>query len=297
MNRLCALVVLLLVGRGAFADTSLPARLTPLVESHQGKAAVGVKHLGTGETYFLNADEVMPTASLIKVAVLVEAYLQADEGKVSLRDPITLKKSDMVPGSGILTSHFSEGATLPLRDCIRLMCVYSDNTATNLVLDKVGIANVNKRMEGFGLPQTRINAKVFRGSTTSVAPDRTKKYGLGSTTAREMVALFERIQTADGIRPPLNLIMLEHLKKNDDKQKFGRLALPGLTVAHKDGSVTEAKTDAGILYTPSGPIVVCVLTNENKDRRWVNDNAGNLLCAKVARAVYDHYHEKKDPNK
>jgi D-alanyl-D-alanine carboxypeptidase (penicillin-binding protein 5/6)/beta-lactamase class A len=287
-------VPLLLALSAPDASPDLATRLAPLIESHQGKVAVGVKHLGTGDSYFVNADEVLPTASLIKVAVLVEAYLQADEGKVSLRDPVTLKKSDMVPGSGILTNHFSEGATLPLRDCVRLMCVYSDNTATNLVLDKVGIANVNKRMQGFGLKETRINAKVFRGSTTSVAPDRTKKYGLGSTTAREMVALFERIQNGDGIRPPLNLTILEHLKKNDDKMKFGRLELPGVTIAHKDGSVTEAKTDAGILYTPQGAIAVCVLTNENKDRRWVKDNAGNVLCAKVARAVYDHYHDRKD---
>src|SRR5262249_28203584 len=146
MTRMLASVLLLLAGHGVFAETSLPARLAPLIESHQGKVAVGVKHLASGDSYFFNADEVMPTASLIKVAVLVEAYLQADEGKLSLRDPVTLKKSDKVPGSGILTDHFSEGATLPLRDCVRLMCVYSDNTATNLVLDKVGIANVNKRM-------------------------------------------------------------------------------------------------------------------------------------------------------
>jgi D-alanyl-D-alanine carboxypeptidase (penicillin-binding protein 5/6)/beta-lactamase class A len=288
---------LMLALPAAEPQSNLAARLDPIIKAHKGKAAVGVKHLGTGESFFLNADEVMPTASLIKVAVLVDAYLQADEGKLSLRDPATLKESDKVPGSGILTYHFSEGASLPLRDCVRLMTAYSDNTATNLVLEKVGIANVNKRMAELGLKETRINAKVFRGSTTSVDPKRTAKYGLGSTTAREMVALFEKLQTGDGFRPPVKLAIIEHLKKNEDKDKFGRLGLPGVAVAHKDGSITTARTDAGILYTPSGPIVVCVLTDGNSDRRWVRDNAGNVLCADVARAVYEHFHQKKDPGK
>src|SRR5207253_858600 len=139
------------------------------------------KHLGTGESYYLNADEPMPTASLIKVAVMIEAYQQADEGRLKLTDPVTLREADKVPGSGILTYHFSDGATLPLRDAVRLMIAFSDNTATNLVLDKVGIREVNKRMEAWGCPNTKINAKVFRGSTTSVDPARTDKYGLGST--------------------------------------------------------------------------------------------------------------------
>lgn len=273
-------------------DSPLQAKLAPLLQAHKGKVAVGVKHLVTGDTFFHHPDEVMPTASLIKVAVLVEAYLQADEGKLSLRERIELKDSDKVPGSGILTYHFSSGAMLPLRDYIRLMTALSDNTATNVVLDQVGIANVNRRMASFGLTETRINAKVFRGSTTSVDKKRTAKYGLGSTTAREMVTLFEKIQTSEAFRPPLKLAMLEHLKKNDDKDKFGRLALPGVSIAHKDGSVTASRTDAGILYTPSGPIVVCVLTDDNADRRWVRDNAGNLLCATIARAVFDHFHQK-----
>jgi beta-lactamase class A len=288
------LVLLVLLGPPpAKADAGLAARLEPLIKAHKGKVAVGVKHLSTGETFFHNADEVMPTASLIKVAVMLEAYFQADEGKIDLRDKVELKEADKVPGSGILTAHFSEGATLPLRDYVRLMIALSDNTATNVVLDKVGIRNVNKRMAAWGLKETRVNAKVFRGGTTSVDKKRTAKYGLGSTTARGMVRLFEKVQTNDGVRPAMKLALLEHLKKCDDKEKFGRTLAPGAVIAHKTGSVSDAKTDAGIFYTPSGPIVVCVLTAGNTDRRWARDNAGDLLCARVGRAVCDHYAAKK----
>src|SRR5262245_25587215 len=120
---------------------SLETRLAPLATAHKGKVALAVKHLGTGESCTLNGDEPMPTASLIKFPVMIEVYLQAAEGKVKLADPVTLREADKVPGSGILTYHFSDGANFPLRDAVRLMIAYSDNTATNLVLDKIGIAS------------------------------------------------------------------------------------------------------------------------------------------------------------
>jgi beta-lactamase class A len=274
------------------ADPSLAgldSRIGALAEAHKGKVAVAVKHVVTGETCYLNADVVMPTASLIKVAVLIETYHQLDEGKLTLTDRITLRNEDKVPGSGLLTKHFSDGTTFTLRDALHLMMAVSDNTATNLILDRVGVASVNQRMEAWGLKETRINAKVFRGSTTSVDPERTKLYGLGSTTAREMAKLMEDLQAGDRLRPALKQSILGYLRQNEDTLKFPRLLPPGTVVAHKDGSLSEARTDAGIIHTPTGPVVVVVLTNENQDRRWANDNAGDLLCARVALAVYEHF--------
>src|SRR5689334_15034065 len=105
-------------------EPSLEARLAPLAKAHKGDVAIAVKNLSTGESYYLNADRVMPTASLIKVAVLIEAYKQADEGKLKLTDPVTLRDADRVPGSGVLTYHFSDGVSLPLRDAVRLMIAF-----------------------------------------------------------------------------------------------------------------------------------------------------------------------------
>jgi D-alanyl-D-alanine carboxypeptidase (penicillin-binding protein 5/6)/beta-lactamase class A len=270
-------------------EPTLEERLAPLAKAHKGKVAIAVKHLTTGESYYLNADEPMPTASLIKVAVMIEVYQQADEGKFKLTDKVTLHDSDKVPGSGILTQYFSDGASFSVRDAVRLMMAVSDNTATNLLLDKTGIASVNKRMEAMSYPNTKINAKVFRGSTTSVDPARTKKYGLGSTTAREMVGIMETIQATDTFRPPIKQCLLTHLRSNSDKDKFPRFLPPGTVVAHKDGSVNDARTDAGLIHTPGGIVAVCVLTNDNADKSWRQENAGNVLCAKVAKEVYDHF--------
>ncbi len=284
----CFLLVLLTTDSAPL----LESRLRPLIAAHKGEVAVAVKHLKTGETFFHHADTPMPTASLIKLAVMIEAYQQAAEGKLKLTDTVTLKKEDKVPGSGILTEHFSDGLTIPLLDAVRLMIVFSDNTATNLVLDKIGLDATAKRMEAWGFPNTKIHSKSFKRET-SVFPERSKQFGLGSTTAREMIELLEKLHKGELVSPEASKAMLEHLKKCDDKEKFTRFLPPGTVVAHKTGSVSDARTDAGIIFTKSGPVALCVLTAKNEDKSWTADNAGNLLCAKVAKAVYDCFDRKE----
>ena len=286
------------------AEPTLESRVKPIAEKHKGKVAVAVKNLATGDGYALNADEVMQTASLIKIAVMVEAYRQADDKKVDLGKTLTLTKDDKVPGAGVLTSHFSDGATFPLRDAVRLMIVFSDNTATNMVLDQVGIKSVNETTKGFGLAETRINAKVYKGSTTSVDPERTKKYSLGSTTANETVRLLELIHTGKAASADASQAKLAHLKANDDKDLLVRSLPPGTAVAHKTGATNRVRTDAGIIGVPDPadrkrtiPVAVCVLTNENEDERWVRENAAQVTIGDIGRAVYDHYagkNEKKE---
>src|SRR5262249_50015766 len=180
-------------------------------------------------------------------------YWQVLEGKLKLTDMVTLRESDKVQGSGILTYHFSEGATFSVKDCCRLMIAYSDNTATNLVLDKIGIPSTNTRMEALGCPNTRINAKVFLASKTSIDPERSKKYGLGSTTANEMVKLLSLLHEGKVVGRRACLEMEEHLRKCEDKDCFPRLLPEKTVVGHKTGAVTGVRTDAGIIYTPGGP--------------------------------------------
>jgi beta-lactamase class A len=284
-----------LAALGVTQEPSLAERLAAIAKPHKGKVAYAVKHLDYGETVYHNADDAMPTASLIKFPVMLEVYMQVLEGKVKLSDMVTLRKEDMVPGAGILTYHFSDGATFPLRDAVRLMIVYSDNTATNLVLDKIGIASTGKRMAAWDCPSTKINAKVFRGSTTSIDPEATKKFGLGSTTAREMVSLLERLHQSKLVSPEACKEMIGHLKKCDDKTKLKRLLPAKVEVAHKTGSVSDVKSDAGIIYTPSGPVAMCVLTSNNADKRFVDDNAANILIGRLAKEVYEYYKVKRSP--
>lgn len=284
-----ALALIALIVAPAAADDTLESRLRPLIDAHKGVVAVVVKNLDTGESFAFRPDEPMPTASLIKLPVMVEAYRQAAEGKVDLKDMVTLRDADKVPGSGILTNHFSDGATFPLRDAIRLMIAYSDNTATNLVLDRIGIGSTGETMERLGYPHSKIYAKVFRASTTSIDKDKSKEFGLGSTTAAEMARLCEAIQQKEVVSPEACEAMLGHLAANNDTHKFHRFLPAGAKVAYKDGSVNASRTAAGLLTTDAGPVALCVLTDKNEDQSWTDDNAGDRLCAEVARAVYDHF--------
>lgn len=293
---LVALAILQVVQAALVADEKLEARLRPHIESHKGLVAIAVKHLKTGESFAHRADEPMPTASLIKLPVMVEVYQQAHDGKLKLTDPITLKQTDKVPGSGILTTHFSEGATFPLVDAVRLMIAFSDNTATNLVIDKIGLPATAARMETLGFPNTKLHSKSFKRET-SVFPERSEKFGLGSTTANEMIGLLERLHSETLVSAEASKAMLEHLKKCDDTEKFPRFLPAGTVVAHKTGSVNEARTDAGLLFTPSGPIVLCVLTAKNEDKSWKADNAGNRFCATVAREVFERFNASSSTTK
>lgn len=267
---------------------SLEGRILPHVQKHKGKVAVALKHLGTGETYAHHADVPMPTASLIKFPVMIEAYRQAAEGKVDLDAKVTLKQEDKVPGSGILTNHFSPGASFSLRDAVHLMIAFSDNTATNLVLDAIGLPATAATMETMGYPNTKIHSKVYRRDT-SVFPDRSKEFGLGSTTAADMIALLETLHKKELVSAAASEAMRKHLLACDDTKKFPRYLPAGTQIAFKTGSVDAVRTCAGIIDTPDGPVALCVLTADNEDQSWGNANAGDLLCAEIARQVYDHY--------
>jgi beta-lactamase class A len=272
----------------AGSSAGLESRLLPLIAAHKGKVSVAVKRLSGGESFHYHSGEVMPTASLIKFPVMVEVYRQAAAKKIDLDGFITLKKQDKVPGSGILTYHLSEGSRLKLRDAVRLMIAFSDNTATNLVLDAIGIGATAATMEKMGYPNTKIHAKVFRRET-SVFPERSKQFGLGSTTADEMIRLCEAVYRKQITSAAACDEMLEHLRACEDKDKFPRFLPPQTKVAFKTGSLADTRTAAGIIECSGGPVAVCVLSCENQDKRWVPDNAGNRLCAEIARAVFDHF--------
>jgi beta-lactamase class A len=270
------------------AASTLESRLMPLIRAHKGKVAVAVKHLVTGESFVYHATEVMPTASLIKFPVMIEAYRQAAAKQIDLDKVVVLRKQDKVPGSGVLTYHFTDGSTFKLRDAVRLMIVFSDNTATNLVLDAIGIGATAATMDKLGYAHTKIHSKVFRRDT-SVFPDRSKQFGLGSTTADEMIRLCQALYRKELVSALACDEMTEHLRACEDKDKFPRFLPPGVKVAFKTGSLEDTRTAAGIIEWPKGPVALCVLSCENEDKRWVADNAGNKLCALIARAVYDQF--------
>jgi len=276
------------------ASEALSDRLQPMIDAHEGEVGVMVKHLDSGEVFAHREDVPMPTASLIKFPLMVATYQAIEDGPLRLDHLVSLRKSDQVPGSGLLTSHFTEGAIFSLFDAIRLMMSNSDNTATNLVIDRVGLPATSEQMNLLDCPNTVLHSKVFRRDT-SIFPERSRQFGLGSTTAAEMVRLLEKLQNRELVSEEASEEMIAHMSSIESRAKFPRSLPAEVKVYHKGGSVSAARCDAGVILSPNGPIALCVLTAKNKDQRWTDDNAGDMLCSKIARAAYDHFNAGVEP--
>ncbi|TWT78432.1 D-alanyl-D-alanine carboxypeptidase DacB precursor [Posidoniimonas polymericola] len=279
---------MLLLSRGQAAAADFNSSLVDLLESHRGTVSAAAKHLPSGEEFSFQADRPMPTASLIKLPILATAYHAAAEGKVDLDAMVTLKEEDKVPGSGVLTANFSAGLKMPLHDAIRLMIAFSDNTATNLVIDQIGLPATNEYMDQLGLNNTRLHAKVFRRDT-SIAPERSREFGLGSTSASEMLKLLEQIERGELISKQASKSIYEHLLACESRSKVPRYLPEETRVAHKTGSVSAVRCDAGIIESPKGPIAFCILTGDNEDHSWGDENEAELLAAEFGKAIYAHW--------
>ncbi len=269
-------------------DTQLANALDQLLRKHEGEIGLSIQSLHSDVSYSFNGDVVMPTASLIKLPMMITAYRLVDDGKLNLDDQITLTDKDRVPGSGVLTEHFSSGVSLPLRDYVRLMIRYSDNTATNIVADQIGLRETAATMEALGLPNTKLHSKVYRGDTT-VFPNRSQSFGIGSTTANEMVRLLSKLEAGKLASAKSTKAMQEHLLTCDDASKIDAGLPPNVNFAHKTGAIANVRTDAGIIYTSSGPVAVCFLSNKNKDQSWTDENAANVLAGKVGQIIVERF--------
>lgn len=274
------------------AGESLATFLEPRLKGHRGQVALAIEHLKTGVVFHYRADQPMPTASLIKFPIMVAAYRAADKGELDLEQMLELRKEDQVPGSGVLTPHFSAGTRLSVRDAIHLMITFSDNTATNLVLNQIGLKEVGKALADLGLKETRIHSLVYRGDTT-VDPNGSKRFGLGRTTAAETVRLYRLLHQGKLASAESTQAMLEHLKACQDRSKLARGLPSSVPLAHKSGAIGSVRTDAGIVFSPQGPLAICVLTAENEDQSWEESNAAERLCGDLARITYRYFNRSE----
>lgn len=290
--RLAAVVAALACIAGqAEAQQSFPKGLRSALEAriaqHHGVVGLALLDPKTGETLSIRGDETFPTASVIKVPILVTLFHRIETEKdLKLSDPIFLLASDQMPGSGIL-SVFDTPLQLTLGDAAKLMIAVSDNTGTNLVIDKLGIRHVNARMDSLGLPHTRLWAKVFQRSGTTIDPDSSKKYGLGVTTPNEMAKLLGMIYRGEAVSPEASKQMVAMLEEQrSGVQEIPRYMPADTKVAHKTGEDSDVRNDVAIVYNPKGrDYVLAIFTKENEDRSWRLDNDAMVMNGELARIV------------
>ena len=268
------------------ADTAaLRKKLDSIADAHHGVVGYSVIDLETGARINRRGDETFSTASLIKVPILVTVYDLVAKGQLSLDDPLTVLKIDQVPGSGIV-QFLHNGTVLTVHDAAWLMSTVSDNTATNLLLDRIIIRRVWAKMDSLGLPHTRVHSKSFLRNS-SVAMDSSVKYGLGVTTPNEMAHLFELMALGKAVNPAADSTMLDILEHNTTDYMLQRYA-GGARAAHKDGETDAVRTECTLWYLRNR-VVACVMTKENKDQRWILDNEPQLTLANMGLAIINAF--------
>lgn len=290
MRKILVAVLLSLLSVQVFAS-NLQDALNALAAQHKGKVALFAKDLKTGSTVAIDPDVPVPTASVIKLPIMVEAFYEIKAGKHRLDERLKLTKDNQVEGSGVLTL-FQPGLEPTLEDAITMMIVQSDNTATNMVIDVLGIAAVNKGIARMGLKNTYLYRKVFMAPVGPTPADQ-KKFGLGKTTAKEMAEVMESIEHCNLGDRSLCDKMIAMLKNQNVRTMIPRYLESSDTtettsaIGNKTGSLDEVRNDVGIVYTKRGPIVISAFTYENQDHRWSVDNTAELLVAKMAKLVVD----------
>jgi beta-lactamase class A len=283
------------------SDAKLEQQLTALAARHHGRVAVYAKHLNTGRVIAMNADQPVQTASVIKLAILFEAMEQVRAGKTCWEEKITLTKGDAVSGSGVLV-FFDAPLTMTLKDILSMMVIVSDNTATNLAIDRLGVEAVNARIAWMGLKNTYLYRKIMKPPSGPMPADQ-PKFGLGKTTAREMAMVIERIGrcqlgAASEAPPQADDTAICQVALTMLRNQFYRDTIPryletldssetGSAIASKTGSLNAVRNDVAIVAGKSGPIVISIFTYENVDKSWTADNEAELTIGKMAKAIVD----------
>jgi beta-lactamase class A len=257
----------------------LEHRLQEIAGHLNGVAGYVILDLTSGDRIVHLDRAVFPTASTIKLAIVYELFKQAQEGKIHLEERITLDRAKAVGGSGVL---FEMGTpTLSINDYATLMVTLSDNTATNVLIDRLGMADITRRMQTLGLSETRLRRHMM---DTAAA----KRGDENVSTPNELVELLRLLngpQAASGAAAKPNPMAdaIELLKK--PKESRLRKGLPeGVATADKPGELDGVRVDAGIVYATNRPYIFCVMTTFLKD-----EAEGEKAIEEMSRVSYEYF--------
>jgi beta-lactamase class A len=247
------------------------------IDQHlDGVMGVAIEDLTTGDHYFLHEDEVFAQASSIKITVLANLYLQAQQGKLKLTDLYTVQASDLVPDSDIMNGLTPGVTRVTLRDLATMMVAVSDNAATNVLIDRVGMQNVNAMLDSLGLTHTRLRRKMMD-------LEAAKQGRENISTPHEMMLLLDAIYHGKVLDKESTADFFRVLTTNKDSW-IPRDLPADLKIANKPGSLEGVRNDSGIVFVEGRPYVICVMTSYLR-----NERDGEAAISKVSLAAWQMF--------
>ena len=265
-------------------DRRLESKIHGAVNGYKGEIGLYIKNLRTGKTVSLNADTIFPTASIVKVPILVGIMDKMERKELNYDSALVYKDSLLYAGSDILGS-FKNNEKILLKKVIMLMLTTSDNTAS-LWLQSLagGGSRINEIMELLDLKDTRVNSR------THGREEYRAKYQWGQTTPKEMGILFEKIYRNEVFSATACERMMRCLGRNywDEDEAISQIP-PTIEVFSKNGCVNASRSEAMIVNAHKNPYVFCIFTKNNKDTRWTHDNEAWALTRKLSKLLWEYW--------
>lgn len=258
----------------AILRAKLAAEIERIANGLDGVLGVAIKDLTTGEEISFNAQLTFPTGSSIKIPVLIELYKQAAAGKYQLTDQRWVEGKDRTGGSGVLNLFGAHTSSLSLRDLAVLMIVLSDNTATNMLIEQTGMANVNATLDELGLRDMRLRRKMIDTAASARGEENT-------ATPLAAIGLLEKLYRGEVVNRQLSQDVLQVLKLRKNSA-IPRLLPGNIEIANKPGGIEGASCDWGIVYVPGRPYAIALMTN------YIGEGADEAL-ARISKLAYDYF--------
>lgn len=263
-RRVCTVAALLLLAGAASSAAQGPhrdqlaarfqAQLQRLADDAAGVAGIAVVDLSGGRKFGVNDQLVFPQGSAIKIPILIELFRRADAKDLRLDERVAVRSADQVGGSGLIQHFANGGSELSLHDLAVAMIVLSDNTATNLVIDRLGMARVTQTMKDLGAGETRLQRKMIR-------PEESARGNENLSTPREAAAIMERIARCSLPMSPAACESLRRILEIPKQGAFREPIPPSLAVAWKPGGIEGVETAWGLVPLPGAPYAIAVMVN------------------------------------
>jgi beta-lactamase class A len=264
-------------------DQQLKSSIEELSTLFRGEIGIYIKNLKTGTTVEINSDSIFPTASIVKIPILLGIFDKIEKGELQYREPLIYRDSIKYGGSGIM-QFFKDSTQTDLSTLIALMLSYSDNTTSlwNQALAGGG-AEINELMAKLGYQNTRVNSRTVGRESIW------EKYGWGQTTPKEMADILVRLNKRDLISPAASEQMYR-LLSNTFYTDYAVSGIPaGINVASKQGMVNASRSEVFLVNSSEGDYVCAIFTDKNVDQSWKYDNEAWVLTRKISNLAWNYF--------